>query len=81
MFKTQVSTTINHAELTQGQELGRGGFGVVYRGTYRHNDVAIKQLLLENISEAAAQEFESEAVVMAQLRSPNIVQFYGLEQT
>jgi len=77
MKKNQVSYTINHAELTQNKELGRGGFGVVYRGTYRHSDVAIKQLLMENISAAAAQEFESEAVVMAQLRSPNIVQFYG----
>jgi len=71
-----VSYTINHAELTLHKELGRGGFGVVYQGTYRHNDVAIKKLLMENISFDAAEEFEREAKVMAQLRSPNIVQFY-----
>ena len=70
-------TQIDHKELIKGKELWRGGFGVVYQGTYRHSDVAIKQLLMTHISKAAAQEFESEAKAMAQLRSPNIVQFYG----
>ena len=76
--KDHVSYTINYAELMLTAEpLGAGAFGVVYKGSYRHNDVAVKQLLLKNISEAAAKEFEAEAAVMAHLRAPNIVQFYG----
>jgi len=71
------SKIINYSELKIDKELGRGGFGVVYQGTWRHNDVAVKKLLVENISFDAAEEFEKEAKVMAQLRSPNIVQFYG----
>jgi len=48
--RANLSLTIKHEELTLGKELGRGGFGVVYQGTYRHNDVAVKQLLMDKIS-------------------------------
>src|SRR5665213_3043395 len=77
MIMLRQSTTINHAELKLGKELGRGGFGVVYQGTWRHTDVAVKQLLMDKISPEAAEEFETESQIMAQLRFPNIVQFYG----
>ncbi|MES2217099.1 MAG: protein kinase [Pseudomonadota bacterium] len=63
-------------DLTIGKELGRGGFGIVYQGTWRYNPVAIKQLLSKPSNDAIA-EFTAEAQIMARLRSPNIVQFYG----
>jgi len=37
---------IQYDELSIGRELGRGGFGVVYQGTWRMTDVAVKELLL-----------------------------------
>jgi len=37
--RANLSLTIKHEELTLGKELGRGGFGVVYQGTYRHNGI------------------------------------------
>jgi len=73
-----VSYQLDYRELVFGRELGRGGFGVVHQGTWRkHTDVAIKQLLSNDISPEANEEFDTEAQVMARLRSPNIVQFYG----
>jgi ankyrin repeat protein/serine/threonine protein kinase len=78
MFKAEsISYEINYKELTLDKKIGEGGFGVVYKGVYRHSNVAVKQLLMENISQEAADEFASEAVVMAKLRYENIVQFYG----
>ncbi len=74
---TTLIPLINYADLNVGVELGRGGFGVVYQGTYRYNDVAIKQLLIDNISLDSLAEFEKESKIMAQLHSPNIVHFYG----
>src|SRR5690349_7980897 len=68
---------INHKDITFGKLLGSGGFGEVYHGTWRHNDVAIKKLLMKKITPESAQEFETESQIMARLRSPNIVQFYG----
>lgn len=78
MFKADsISYEIDYKELSLGKKLGQGGFGVVYQGTYRHSDVAVKQLLEQNISKEAASEFAAEAVVMAKLRHENIVQFLG----
>src|SRR5690349_5045493 len=68
---------INHKDIVFGKILGAGGFGEVYHGTWRHNDVAIKKLLMKNITPESAAEFETESQIMAHLRSPNIVQFYG----
>ena len=58
--------------------LGKGAYGVVKKGRWRHTDVAIKQLLLTMPTEAAHKEFKAEMVIMSKLRSPNIVQLYGV---
>jgi predicted Ser/Thr protein kinase len=78
------SLVINYFELTfkqddkgQKKTLGRGGFGTVYQGTWRYNDVAIKELSLSGISDTILSEFQNEAQVMAKLRSDYLVRFYG----
>ena len=72
-----ISFKINPIEVQLGKELGRGGYGVVYVGTWRHNEVAVKQLLIDKMSSESVKELERESQIMAQLHSPNIVQFYG----
>ena len=73
-----LSFTLDYTELTFDKVLGKGGFGVVHLGVYRHNDVAIKQLHVTNPSQAALEEFQSEMAIMARLRCPQIVQLYGI---
>ncbi len=72
-----VSFEIPYNELQYGNKLGAGGFGIVYKGTWRFQNVAIKELLDEKPSAAAAADFKNEMQVMAKLRSSNVVQFYG----
>ncbi len=72
-----VSFEIPYNELQYGNKLGAGGFGIVYKGTWRFQHVAIKELLDEKPSSAAAADFKNEMQVMAKLRSSNVVQFYG----
>ena len=72
-----VSFKFDYSTLTFGRKLGEGGFGVVYQGTRLNEDVAIKQLKVDNSSDDAKEEFEGEVQAMARLRSKYIVQFYG----
>ncbi len=55
---------ILYKDLTFGKKIGAGGFGVVYKGTYRLTDVAIKALLPERLTDASQAEFEKEAEMM-----------------
>jgi len=68
---------IPHNALKLGQELGRGSFGTVYQGTYRYDDVAIKQLILGKLNQDTLEEFQNESKIMWNARSPHIVQLFG----
>ncbi|KAH7470456.1 putative serine/threonine-protein kinase/receptor R831 [Phytophthora ramorum] len=62
-----------------GAVISRGGFGVVYRGRYRDQDVAIKTLLPEKRKDLAhIQAFLSEVRLVATMEHPHIVQFIGV---
>jgi len=67
------------SELKMGPELGRGGFGVVYKAEWRHQDVAVKQLSMSSLTEKQIQDFKAEVELMRKLRPhENIVGFRGL---
>lgn len=69
---------VSSSEIKQDAEIGRGGFGVIYRGVWEGMDVAIKQLHLENLSNDLLQEFINEAKIMHKCRHPNIVLFFAI---
>ena len=72
---------IKNKDLKLGRELGRGGFGTVYKGLWDvgNTEVAVKKLNpgLDALAGTIA-DFEREAAIMAKLRHPNIVQIYGI---
>ncbi|KAJ7818732.1 kinase-like domain-containing protein, partial [Mycena leptocephala] len=57
-------------EVDYGEEIGAGGFGMVYRGTWNRTEVAIKVLRNE-------AGIKPSPVIWSTLRHPNIVQFLG----
>jgi hypothetical protein len=60
--KFSVSYQVNYAEINFSKELGRGSFGIVYQDMWRkHTEVAIKQLLSDDISPEANEEFDTES--------------------
>mmetsp|Transcript_114939 Transcript_114939/g.215112 ORF Transcript_114939/g.215112 Transcript_114939/m.215112 type:complete len:960 (+) Transcript_114939:139-3018(+) len=66
-------------ELIFGKVLGSGGFGAVYRGTYRGEEVAIKKLhvLDGNITKLQIEEFKKECSNLQTLRHERLVSFIG----
>ncbi|KAE8972510.1 hypothetical protein PR003_g29161 [Phytophthora rubi] len=62
-----------------GELISRGGFGEVYRGWYREQNVAVKTLLPSTRKDMNHIEaFLSEIKLMATMEHPQIVQFIGV---
>ncbi|KAI5969845.1 hypothetical protein CANMA_001135 [Candida margitis] len=65
-------------EIEVYEEVGRGGFGVVYRGIIKSNleEVAIKQIDLEQDTTDLI-EINKEIQILSECRSPQITSYYG----
>ena len=72
---------ITELQYDKKDPLGKGNFGVVYKGTFqRTTTVAIKQLLTkkDDATEKALQEFIHESDIMRKINHPNLVQLYAI---
>uniref|UniRef100_A0A0K0FAZ9 non-specific serine/threonine protein kinase n=1 Tax=Strongyloides venezuelensis TaxID=75913 RepID=A0A0K0FAZ9_STRVS len=82
--------TVNYQELLQAtknfsdnQILGKGGYGIVYRGRWKHIDVAIKRIMPRNQSSLGKKESEKftqsfqELKTLTKYRHDNILPLYG----
>jgi serine/threonine protein kinase len=58
--------TIPWHHLQVGKQIGQGGFGEVYLGSWNGREVAIKTLKITNLPAYLAKEFESETKIMAE---------------
>uniref|UniRef100_A0A7N5ZSQ8 Tyrosine-protein kinase n=1 Tax=Anabas testudineus TaxID=64144 RepID=A0A7N5ZSQ8_ANATE len=66
---------VDPQELTLGEELGSGQFGLVLEGMWREKKVAVKMTREECMSD---DEFKEEALVMTKLSHSKLVQLYGV---
>jgi serine/threonine protein kinase len=66
---------IRYDELEVGEHLGTGGFGEVYRATWKGTEVAVKVMASDRISKEMEKSFKDEVRVMTSLRHPNVVLF------
>uniref|UniRef100_A0A3Q3QAD7 Tyrosine-protein kinase n=1 Tax=Monopterus albus TaxID=43700 RepID=A0A3Q3QAD7_MONAL len=62
-------------ELTLGQEIGSGQFGLVLEGRWREMKVAVKMIREQCMSD---EEFKEEARIMMRLSHCKLVQLYGV---
>uniref|UniRef100_A0A7N5ZUE5 Tyrosine-protein kinase n=1 Tax=Anabas testudineus TaxID=64144 RepID=A0A7N5ZUE5_ANATE len=70
-----IYSVLDPQELTLGEELGSGQFGLVLEGMWREKKVAVKMTREECMSD---DEFKEEALVMTKLSHSKLVQLYGV---
>ena len=73
------SIVIPHHELQFGNKIGRGGMGIVFAGTWRFQDVAIKEI--DGITGKAAHLVDNEVLPEIQLHATlnhtNVLRVFG----
>jgi len=68
---------IDMSEVNIMSRLGMGSYGEVHRAEWQGTEVAVKQFLEQQMTDAVQEEFLQEVRIMKDLRHPNIVQFMG----
>jgi serine/threonine protein kinase len=64
-------------EIEMGERLGGGGVGMIYRGWYKNEPVALKTLFDSRIGEDLKKEYMDELLVLSKVKHTNIVKFLG----
>ncbi|KAK6237272.1 hypothetical protein QUC31_002741 [Theobroma cacao] len=68
---------IDTRQLKFENKIASGSYGDLYRGTYCSQEVAIKVLKPECVTEEMLREFSQEVYIMRKIRHKNVVQFIG----
>ncbi|KAJ7743888.1 hypothetical protein B0H14DRAFT_2987110 [Mycena olivaceomarginata] len=68
---------ISSFDVDYGPEIGAGGFGTVFKGTWNRTEVAIKLVHNHSGVSASATLLRKEIDIWMTLRHPNILQFLG----
>ncbi|KAJ3103079.1 hypothetical protein HDU96_009403 [Phlyctochytrium bullatum] len=67
-------------ELKLGEEIGKGGFGIVYAGEWNFSKVGVKKLHCRDsdLTPRARKAFKQEAKMLRYANHRNVVKFFGL---
>ncbi|KAK2462742.1 hypothetical protein APHAL10511_005260 [Amanita phalloides] len=71
------SWTITRFDVEFGVEIGSGGFGQVFKGTWGKTEVALKVLKIENGCAPSSNTICREVTIWLKLSHPNVLQFLG----
>jgi len=64
-------------DIEVGDLIGGGGVGVIYKGWYKGEEVALKTLFDPRVDENLKKEYLDELLVMSRLKHSNVVSFLG----
>ncbi|XP_055308176.1 uncharacterized protein LOC129572258 [Sitodiplosis mosellana] len=64
-------------DLELGEKIGGGGFGDVHIAFWKGQQVAVKKLRVQRVTQTRKKQFDDEVRGISGLEHPNIVKFYG----
>jgi serine/threonine protein kinase len=75
---TLAACRLDYGEVTLGRCISRGGFGLVFVGSYRGRQVAVKKIRNErDVEREQVEQFVREISLISGLNHPRIVEFIG----
>ena len=81
---TTVEIQANEVQLHANKILGVGGYGTVYKATYKNSAVAVKTVFAEttggsiHLPETTVANMRKEAIILSSLNHPNILRVLGI---
>ncbi|KAJ1435067.1 kinase-like domain-containing protein [Ochromonadaceae sp. CCMP2298] len=72
---------VDFDEIELGDRIGGGGVGIIYKGWFKDEQVALKTLFDARVSGDLKQEYMDELLVMSKVSHSNIVRFLGASMT
>ncbi|KAL7717342.1 Serine-threonine protein kinase [Entamoeba marina] len=82
VIESDLSTKLDHTEIQLDlPAIGEGAFGMVFKGTYRGQKVAVKKMKARNLTEEQEKEFKHEVNMLTQYRHQTIVNLIGAVYT
>ena len=76
-FETELTTKLHYDDVVAEKQSGEGSFGIVFKGTFRGNDVAVKKMKEVGASADSLDEFVKEVDMLGKFRCDEIVHFFG----
>ena len=70
--RTDIVQCVSKHAFATGDVLGEGTFGIVLRGMFNGQQVAIKMLVNQDSNPSIVEEFDHEVSIMTQLRHPHV---------
>lgn len=71
---------IPRSDIELGKELGKGGFGTVYEGTWAFRKVAVKRFEGSRLPERISQEVRQEISIMLKLDHECLIRLFGIQE-
>ena len=75
--ETELTSKLHYDDIVCEKQIGEGSFGIVFKGKFRGETVAVKKMKGVGVTDESMDEFAKEVAMLDKFRCDFIVHFYG----